>query len=180
MISIYHLIDPRDDKPFYVGQSANPDQRLAGHKNSRKTVHKHNAGLTPTQIRLCEIYDADLKPSLKIVETGLSFAEARESEHKWVLRLTAQGYKLTNKLAVIGNLGEAKQHTKINDMIAEMGYMATIEAAHYLKLTPTRVRMLVCEGKIHIRKLGGMNLYSFEELKNYHKNKGAGGRRKSS
>jgi hypothetical protein len=178
MISIYHLIDPRDNKPFYVGQSVDPETRRVTHIITRKSVLHGNSGLTPTQVRISDICDAGLKPDLDVIETGLSFANARISEHEWIQRLTEQGHQLTNRLPVIGNLGEKKQHTIINDKIAEMGYMTTIEAAHFLLLTPNR--MLVHEGKLHTRKLGGMSLFSMDELKSYNENKTAGGRRKFS
>jgi hypothetical protein len=180
MIHIYQLVDPRDEKPFYVGQSIDTAMRWQQHIATRNKPLKRNNGFTPTQQRIREICDAGLTPDIDVLESCASFSDSRLQEDKWIRRLTDQGYQLTNKLPVIGNLGEAKQHTIINDKIAEMGYMTTIEAAHFLHLTPNRVRGLVCEGTLHIKKLGGMNLYSQDELIHYNENKTAGGRRKSS
>lgn len=180
MIHIYQLVDPRDNKPFYVGQSIDTAMRWQQHITTRNRPLAMNNEFTPTQLRIREICDAGLTPDIDVLESCTSFADSRLQEHKWIRQLTEQGYQLTNKLAVIGNLGEKKQHTIINDKIAELGYMTTIEASHFLQLTPGRVRGLVCEGKLHIKKLGGMSLYSKDELISYNENKTGGGRRKSS
>lgn len=180
MIYTYTMIDPRTGNPFYVGQSIHPQHRLNQHITTRFRALPGNVDLTPTQLRIREICDAGLEPTLKIVEEVPNYLGARLSEHTWIQKLNEQGYQLTNKLAVIGNLGEKKQHNIVNDKIAELGYMTTIEAAHFLMLTPGRVRTLVSQGKLHVKKLGGMNLYSINELMSYNENKTGGGRRKSS
>ena len=70
---IYQLIDPRTDKPFYIGQSTNASNRLE--------QHIKDAYDTPTRKRIKAILDAGLRPTAKVIEVlPERKANARERE----------------------------------------------------------------------------------------------------
>lgn len=99
----YLLIDPRTDKPFYVGQTCDPYQRRKTHYYNRKRPDPKNVGLTPTQERICEIFSAGLRPTMKIVGKAWDHWEAREMEDGWMRKLAEEGYELTNTMSVKTN-----------------------------------------------------------------------------
>jgi len=104
MISFtYLLIDPRNNRPFYVGQTCDPQQRYKTHIYSRNRVQPNNVGLTPTQERIREIYAANTKPVMKVVGTAWSHSESRVMEDGWMRRMVEDGYELTNIFSVMTN-----------------------------------------------------------------------------
>ncbi len=90
--SIYGLIDPRDNKIFYIGKtSRDPSERYAEHI-------KETSGETPKQKKIQELYKAKgLPPDLVILESGITdpkLAFTREVYWMEIFRMT--GTVLTN------------------------------------------------------------------------------------
>lgn len=97
-VYIYVLLDPRDGKPFYVGQSNNPYKRYLLHRsearNSRTNTHQN-----AKERQLCAILDAGLQAILVTIQTT-DHKESDQWEAMWIDRLQADGYELTNMWAM--------------------------------------------------------------------------------
>lgn len=104
-VSIYLLIDPRDGKPFYAGQSMNPDRRLRTHISTRNTIPRGLTSFTATQKRIQAICEAGMFPSMQIVGTAEDYQAGRFVEDDWIRRLIAEGYNPTNAVTVVGSRG---------------------------------------------------------------------------
>ena len=87
----YVLIDPRDKKPFYVGQTSNFETRkkayLKKKKNPFRKIDKYIANL----------YDNKLEPEFYIAEHCTNLDDSIQSELQWVRYCLDKGYKLMNR-----------------------------------------------------------------------------------
>jgi len=86
--SVYELIDPRDDLPFYVGISSNPDTRFGQHLSDTTNQEK--------QKRIQSIHDDGLEPRMVITETWEDRKLAIAREQYWILTYIDWGVPLTN------------------------------------------------------------------------------------
>src|SRR2546421_3052060 len=91
LIYFYQLVDPRDNLPFYVGQTIDLERRLhdyliaEGH--SRRLDH-----------RLKELAQLGLQPIMQELERlECTNAEALQREACWIQHLGSQGIVLLNK-----------------------------------------------------------------------------------
>lgn len=108
MYFIYELIDPRDGKPFYGGQTNDPKRRLTTHINQRAKLQPKTNSLTATQERIIEIVDAGFRPEMKVVAYARSWQNARSSENRHLRNLVIAGYSLTNAVSPVGTHGSYK------------------------------------------------------------------------
>lgn len=88
---VYLLIDPRTEKPRYVGQTMRFNQRMKDHMMTcdRGTTHKDRW--------LTQLKNLDLKPTVKILEDNLTKDEWADAEIKWINRYRKMGCDLTNR-----------------------------------------------------------------------------------
>lgn len=88
---IYTLINPTDDKTFYVGCSVDPNARLSGHLAEIERRDKR-------ALYIAEMMDKGIKPKMKIIDSidASCFTIARYLEQYWILRYRNQGIKLFN------------------------------------------------------------------------------------
>lgn len=86
-VHLYGLIDPRDNRIKYVGQTVNLDRRYKEHC----AIH----GSTAKDVWISELAGLDLKPILVHLET-VSGAEANHREAWWIELLKVAGSNLTN------------------------------------------------------------------------------------
>lgn len=95
---IYALIDPRTFKPFYVGLSVDPKQRLRNHIRS---IY-HNRKQTASGKYIKKLADDGLIPQMMIIETisiqtpRPDFFIAFRRERYWINRFKELGHSLTN------------------------------------------------------------------------------------
>jgi hypothetical protein len=87
---IYALIDPRDGKPRYVGQTNNVVTRYSGHL--RDTDHCRTAKAD----WLFVLRILSVKPIMKVLCT-VDDNKATTLEYRWIRKLTKRGYILTNR-----------------------------------------------------------------------------------
>lgn len=179
MISIYQLIDSRDGKPFYAGQTVDPETRRVTHVITRRNIFHGRTTLTPTQARICEIYDAGGKVDIEVLEDVDTFLEARLAEDALISKLIERGYQPTNVLRPVGNSGHYSEVSP-SPKLKLSAYMTTKEAAKYLSVTEGRIRQLTSTGVIRYGKIGNANMIPVSELDAYNNNNMGGGRRKSS
>jgi len=93
IVTFYQLVDPRDNLPFYVGQTISPEERLKSYLNGRP--HYHSRALTR---RLRELEQAGLQPIMQELERKeCTDAEALQREAYWIQHLGSQGIVLLNK-----------------------------------------------------------------------------------
>jgi hypothetical protein len=89
----YQLVDPRDNLPFYVGQTISPDERRKTYLNGRP--HYHSTALTQ---RLRELEQAGLQPIMQEIDRlECTQEEADEREAYWIKHLSSQGIVLLNR-----------------------------------------------------------------------------------
>lgn len=84
---IYTIIDPRTDKAFYVGQTADIKGRMIQHATTKASV---------TNPLIQEIKEAGLKPKFVIVEE-CDYGTAYHREKFWINKMRSEGCVLLNK-----------------------------------------------------------------------------------
>jgi len=89
---IYGLVDPTTNRYRYVGQSRQPERRLANHR------YEHNANEKGRWI--AGLARQGLRPEMHILEVieSVDAATVRKREYWWIAELQRQGYILFNKI----------------------------------------------------------------------------------
>lgn len=96
IIYIYTLIDPRDNKPFYIGITSNPEYRIKQHIYDASRIAQRGRWGTLKGWKFADIIYAGLEPKMKIVgETDKN--NAYQDEQRWVWFYHSQGYFLVNQ-----------------------------------------------------------------------------------
>lgn len=81
MIYIYCLIDPRNDRVFYVGQSINPNKRLRNHISVSRSSKVEN----PHKERVIKsILNDSFEPKVEILSEHKDQISANKSEIQWI------------------------------------------------------------------------------------------------
>lgn len=88
MVTVYVLVDPRNNNPFYVGSTVNPKSRLASHWRGHEGTKEKRAIIK-------EIYHSGLKLQLLPILVCSKKAAHKCETHIYNL-LTIEGYNLTN------------------------------------------------------------------------------------
>jgi hypothetical protein len=92
LIYFYKLVDPRDNLPFYVGQTVDPERRLKDYLNERP---QHSRALDK---RIDELRQAGLQPIMQELERKDCTAEgALVREAYWIHFFESQGIALLNR-----------------------------------------------------------------------------------
>lgn len=97
---IYALIDPRDDKVFYVGQSVNPEGRYFAHCGDGRYFYEYpeRLGTEPGKLKWERIYyilKDGKRPTLKILEE-VAVEDATAREVYWFNFYRKQGCEMLN------------------------------------------------------------------------------------
>jgi sugar-specific transcriptional regulator TrmB len=87
---VYKIIDPRDNLPFYIGQTSRPiDKRFHEHLHDIENQAKSE--------RLAEIYQEGLIPTVEEIESVWgTYIKALERETYWIQHYRSEGINLTN------------------------------------------------------------------------------------
>lgn len=92
IISFYQLVDPRDNQPFYVGQTIDMARRFKDYLN-----RPHHQGRV-LALRLDELQMLGLQPVMQELEQReCTKEEASEREIYWMKTLESRGIALLNK-----------------------------------------------------------------------------------
>jgi hypothetical protein len=85
----YLIIDPRNNLPFYVGQTSNLEKRIHNHirQDNRRRLYKKT---------ITSIQSVGLEPVFKQVDIQLTKADSLRSETEWVKQLASQGVRVQN------------------------------------------------------------------------------------
>ncbi len=96
--SVYLLIDPRTNQPFYVGLTLNPEMRLKQHCVNKRKRGKNAKPLTSTAQYIRDMKNRGCNPYLIIVEqvTTFDLNIAHSLEFAWIHRMLSLGYELKN------------------------------------------------------------------------------------
>jgi predicted GIY-YIG superfamily endonuclease len=86
---IYNLTDPRNNSPFYVGITKNPNPRMLHHLTAIDNNDKKRA-------RINEIQADGLSPLMRILEITDNREEADQQEKSWIKQYLTQNIQLTN------------------------------------------------------------------------------------
>jgi predicted GIY-YIG superfamily endonuclease len=89
MYSVYGLVDPRDNKPFYVGITDDIYKRFWQHVNCHGNNYEKNK-------RIMELRTLNLMVIVQTYEQIEDFGHARIREAYWIRHFEALGYVLTN------------------------------------------------------------------------------------
>lgn len=92
MITIYALVDPRDDKYKYVGRTTNPKYRLVKHKSPQTGVG------TPKNEWIRELRAAGFKPIMEVLMEVETKDEAGFWERHYTDLFRSWGFDLLNNL----------------------------------------------------------------------------------
>lgn len=90
--------DPTMGNPFYVGETNNPARRADQHITSGARASGQNE--KPVYRQIYNILQAMKVPEFELVEEANSRLASLEAEHKWIQKLTLQGYILLNESGV--------------------------------------------------------------------------------
>lgn len=90
---IYMLIDPRNQQPFYVGRTVNPNTRLYQH--TQESLNAVNPSVQSKQFIIKSIVQAGFDPTLQVIEITLR-KYASERELWWWEAFIERGYKMAN------------------------------------------------------------------------------------
>lgn len=93
---IYALVDPRNNKPFYIGITNNPKRRLAHHISTCNRPKGKWQRLNTNQRRISEIISSGHKPQMEIVETHTDYKTLRYRELYMIGKYEYIYGKLTN------------------------------------------------------------------------------------
>lgn len=113
---VYALRDPRDSRPFYVGVTVQPNERLRAHSHAR------NIRDNKRKIQIIDaIRQSGLEPVMDILETVSE--NPAQAERKWILELGAS-YDLTNSSIPREVPMTQPGFRQVNVMIPETLYVA--------------------------------------------------------
>lgn len=87
--AIYALIDPTDEQVYYVGQTRNPQVRLAAHLSDRHYESKKGDWLR-------RLEQTGQQPLMQILEVVIGQKTALEKEQEWIEHFLKQGMPLLN------------------------------------------------------------------------------------
>ena len=87
---IYVLIDPRDQRPRYIGRSRDPAARLRAH------VRGGGHGIA-RRAWLAELHQLGLSPSLEVLERPRGVVATIRAEQRWVDLGRQLGWPLVNR-----------------------------------------------------------------------------------
>jgi len=91
--AVYELIDPRDGRCRYVGQTFFPRERSRQHK-AKRPVHQQNSDLLRWKQ---ELSDLGLSPQFRIIEDAIPAVEINEKESYWCRSRSDEGFDLLNR-----------------------------------------------------------------------------------
>jgi hypothetical protein len=97
--SIYILINPKTEHPFYVGQSIRPDFRRYQHQNDAKALIKANAQTSIyTPIFYKYLIQNRIIPRLEVIETIESDNKKEIAclENYWIWQFRSWGFDIVN------------------------------------------------------------------------------------
>jgi hypothetical protein len=91
MIKIYGLLNPIDNKYFYVGATGQPlKKRLTGHTSSTDKNEKKVAIVK-------SILEKGLRPLIVLLERPSDDCDPKEREIAWMQKLKSEGHDIVNK-----------------------------------------------------------------------------------
>lgn len=90
---IYALVDPRDERPFYVGCSISPESRVVRHIDESR---RSRGSRSPKEARIVDILKSGFRVRLVALEIAPCEFGAQVVERRWIAALTAFGAELTN------------------------------------------------------------------------------------
>src|SRR3990167_7958774 len=91
---IYILVDPRDSRIYYVGQTVRPKARYQDHVHAASEGSQANARKAAW---IADLKSNGLLPSFVILEVAEDSDTAGLKEQKWIMLLAKSGAPLTNK-----------------------------------------------------------------------------------
>lgn len=89
---VYLIIDPRNGKPFYVGQTRDLDRRQTSH-----LAIKSLKGSADKKRRLLEIQAAGMEPDFRIVQGYADEAASLAGESAWIKACVSNGHDVFNE-----------------------------------------------------------------------------------
>jgi hypothetical protein len=109
MIAIYALVDPRNNKVRYIGQSVNCYRRIVDHIGDKSAK-------TPVAKWVAELRSLSLRPSMLILEE-VSANELTACERKWILKHKSKGTELLNRIIPIINKHSQKMSLSVQQVL---------------------------------------------------------------
>lgn len=100
--TIYALVDPRDNKEFYIGRTEDIYQRFIQHLRCQDKNDAKNA-------RIRELQSLHLLPIMRTLEIVKDSALAGEREAYWIRHFRYLGISLTNDIVFSGTMSLEKQ-----------------------------------------------------------------------
>lgn len=90
--AIYRLLV--DNRPFYVGQSADVPSRICNHIS---TATGKNVWATDKDRIICEALRAGKRIEYEIIDWASTRSEALQLEQEWIVKTIQEGHNLTNR-----------------------------------------------------------------------------------
>lgn len=108
-VSLYVLIDPRDESVFYVGISVNPRNRMRNHLRVNNRAYKVNPGKAR---KIRQIKKAGLLPRMEIVDV-LPESRIAQAEQDWIFFLS-RSFELVN-LSLGGGVHSSETRKRMSE-----------------------------------------------------------------
>ena len=95
---VYALVDPRTDKPFYVGQTCDPGLRIEEHLIEAENALEKEEGERSAKTKLIhELWDGKLEFVVRLLHEGeYTYREICDLENEEIRKAHKEGAVLTN------------------------------------------------------------------------------------
>lgn len=147
--TVYAIIDPRSQRPFYIGETKSLQRRTKQHMDGTDQI----SGLIVRQIK-----ENGFVPHIVVLETHDDEETALRAEIFWIETMLARGVDLTNSQAFTGYWDRTAKRAKETRKLASMRQLRAIANGRTAKRTRPKRQKRDADGwaPSEIKRLHGM------------------------
>jgi len=147
--TVYAIIDPRSQRPFYIGETKSLQRRTKQHMDGTDQI----SGLIVRQIK-----ENGFVPHIVVLETHDDEETALRAEIFWIELMLARGIDLTNSQAFTGYWDRTAKRAKETRKLAHMKQLRKVANGRTAKRTRPKRTKLDADGwtPSELKRLRGM------------------------